>query len=619
MSEGEEEKEFKNEELEEKKEEKKEDNNAKLSFLNNKEKDHNIKDFYRCTQCNQIPFIKYDKQNYTISTECNNNHIFKNIPLDQFILDLNKNISEKNNEEEKNKLNDSVCNIHQEKFINYCNTCKINLCMYCDYTKHESHDIKIFFPLISNLESNLKETKLKFEYLNEFIDKIEDWREKMNEKILGFEKIIKNNILLIRLNTMNIDLKNINYQILQNFFEFSDFKNENIHFFKEFLSAKNFIRKGKILMNILKLYEIKNNNIDNKEEEKKDLINNIEVKSTMMQSAYPFNYFSLKDEKFKDNLIGLISDENIKIYSISKNNLDFEMQEKLVINESKNINYLTTLELKNNKNINNIIICVENFTKIIKILIEENNIIGYEEKKIFIFNNILKKVLLNQKKILACDKNTISIYDNNLDKIEKEEEIYNFKKINEIKVEEGIIINDIINIDEKEIVSIQNKEKVDNKILIYFYSLNNYKCIKNFDININNIDLKDNDNLTNISYLCKMINKEILGLILMNYLFLINVNNKELINTMIFSDELYFIEKYINDSFILNGKIINKEKNIKEQKKSILYQYKIGKDNEIIEIGQNEEMMNISEFKYFDEYKIAISTSFDNNIVSIWN
>ena len=36
-------------------------------------------------------------------------------------------------------------------------------------------------------------------------------------------------------------------------------------------------------------------------------------------------------------------------------------------------------------------------------------------------------------------------------------------------------------------------------------------------------------------------------------------------------------------------------------------------------MGQNNEMPNISEFKYFDEYKLAISTSFDNNIVSIWN
>ena len=623
MSEGDEEKEIINEQLEEKNEEIKEVKieEKKEEEKNEKEKNNNIKDFYRCPECNQIPFIKYDKENYTISTECNNNHIFKNIPLAQFISDLNKNISEKNNEQEKNKLNDSLCSIHQEKFINYCNTCKNNLCMYCDYTKHESHDIKIFFPLISNLESNLKETKLKFEYLNEFIDKIEEWRVKMNEKILEFEKIIKNNILLINLNTMNIDLKNINYQILQNFFEFSDYKNENIHYFKEFLSAKNFIRKGKILMNILKLYEIKNNKIEKKEEMKKDLINNIEVKSTMNQSAYPFNYFSLKDENFENNLIGLISDENIKIYSVSKNNLDFEMQEKLVINESKNINYLTTLELKSNKNKNNIIICVENFFKIIKILIEENSIIGYEEKKIFNLNNTIKKIILNQNKIIACDTNTISIYDKNIDNIEnnKEEDIYNFKKINEIKAEEGNNIYNIVNINENEIASIQKKEKVDNKILIHFYSLNDYKSIKNLDININNIYLKNNENLTISCYSCIMINKEILGLVSMNYLFLINVNNKELINTITFKDELYFIEKYINDSFIINRKIINKEKDNKEQKKSILYQYKIGKDYEIVEMGQNNEMPNISEFKYFDEYKLAISTSFDNNIVSIWN
>ena len=582
-------------------------------------KDNNNQDFYRCPKCNEIPFIKINKLNCTITTECNNNHIFENIPIEQFISDLKKENENKINENKKDKLNYSLCVEHQEKYINYCKTCKKNLCMYCDYNKHESHDIKIFFPIISDLELKIKESKLKIQYLEEFIDSVEKMRNEINEKILKFETFLKNSLILNKMSTMNIDIKNINYQIIQNFYELNEYKNENT-LFKNFISTKNILRRGKILLKILNSYE---NNSNEKKEEKKELINNIEIKSTIKQSAYPFNYFSLKNDGNEDILIGLISDEMVKIYSISKNDLSMEMQEKLIINESQNINYLTTLEITNNKNINinGIIICIDNFFKIIEILIEENNIIGYEEKIILNLNDTVRKVITYPNKLCACDKNSINIYENNLgnSKNDNEDKWFNFKKINEIKAEEGNNIYNIVNINENEIASIQKKEKVDNKIIIHFYSLNDYKSIKNLDININNIDLKNNENLTISCYSCIMINKEVLGLVSMNYLFLINVNNKELINTIIFKDELYFIEKYINDSFIINRKIINKEKDNKEQKKSILYQYKIGKDNEIVEMGQNEEMPNISEFKYFDEYKLAISTSFDNNIVSIWN
>ena len=64
---------------------------------------------------------------------------------------------------------------------------------------------------------------------------------------------------------------------------------------------------------------------------------------------------------------------------------------------------------------------------------------------------------------------------------------------------------------------------------------------------------------------------------------------------------------------------INKDKNNQEESSSILYQYKIGNKNEIIELSHNDEMTNLSEFKYFSDYELGVSTSYDNNIVSIWN
>ena len=102
--------------------------------------------------------------------------------------------------------------------------------------------------------------------------------------------------------------------------------------------------------------------------------------------------------------------------------------------------------------------------------------------------------------------------------------------------------------------------------------------------------MKDNENGIISSYSSLMINKDMLGIIYINFLFLISIANKELISTTLFDVELYFIEKYINDTFILNRKMenndINKENTNqdKDKRTSILYQYKIGNKNEIIEL-----------------------------------
>ena len=579
--------------------------------LNDEQKDICVQDFYRCPKCNEIPFIKINRTTFTISTECNNDHIFENIPIEQFIAGIKKDKENKNME--KKELNYSLCPEHKEKYINYCKTCKKNLCMYCEYNKHESHDIKIFFPIISDLESKIKENKLKIEYLKNFIDSVEKMRKDLDEKILKFEKFLENSLMLIKMNTINIDIKNINYQIIQNFYEITECKNEkNLQLFKEFILAKNFIRKSKILLKIINSFE--NNN---KKEEKKELINDIEIKSTFKQSSYPFNYFSLKSDNYEDNLIGMVSDEMVKIYSIAKNDLDLEIQEKLIINESKNINYLTTLKNGNNSTINNIIICVDNLFKIIEILIEDNNIIGYEEKQIFNLNKMVKKVISCPNKLYACDKNIIYIYENNYN----ENILHDYKKINEIKVEEENNIYDINNINENEFTSIQYNGKTKDKIFVYFYSKNDFKIIKNIEISVNNNIIKENENENddndNINCSSLLINNDILGITLLNNLFLVSIQNKEIIKTLLFDGELFFIEKFLSDSFILNRKK-NNENNNNEKRESILYQYKIGNENELEEIGQNDEMNNISEFKYFDEYKLGISTSYDNNMISVW-
>ena len=68
------------------------------------EKEIEIHDFYRCPKCKEIPFIKIDKTNYTLITECNNNHKFDNISVEKFISDLKKANLELNDKEKINLM-----------------------------------------------------------------------------------------------------------------------------------------------------------------------------------------------------------------------------------------------------------------------------------------------------------------------------------------------------------------------------------------------------------------------------------------------------------------------------------------------------------------------------------
>lgn len=65
-----------------------------------------------------------------------------------------------------------------------------------------------------------------------------------------------------------------------------------------------------------------------------------------------------------------------------------------------------------------------------------------------------------------------------------EDDWYNYQQINEIKAEAGNNIYDIININEEEFTSVQKSEKSKDEILIYFYSVNDFKIVKNINLSI---------------------------------------------------------------------------------------------------------------------------------------
>ena len=151
---------------------------------NNKGKTFN-NEFYRCLTCQQnfCPLCS------NIHLKSNNNHNI--ISYD-------------------NKF--YFCEKHNESFIKYCNTCKINICFICEEKEHGEHDIISLGNLIPNeneVNDNLSQIKKTIEIFNEQIQEI---IKKLNElsKIMDLYYEINEDIL------NNYNYKTRNYETLQN-------------------------------------------------------------------------------------------------------------------------------------------------------------------------------------------------------------------------------------------------------------------------------------------------------------------------------------------------------------------------------------------------------------------
>ena len=178
--------------------------------INNHLKILDIKDFFNSQKIN-ISDIICEKCKIKNKANCPNNEFYKCLTCNINLCLLCKHNHQSNhniiNYEEKNY----ICNKHHEHFIKYCHECRKNLCYICD-DEHENHYKVIFSeikPNINELNNYLIDLKKEIDLFNNYIKKIitnlNDIISRMN---IYYE--INNNII------KNYEMKNRNYQILQN-------------------------------------------------------------------------------------------------------------------------------------------------------------------------------------------------------------------------------------------------------------------------------------------------------------------------------------------------------------------------------------------------------------------
>ena len=103
------------------------------------------------------------------------------------------------------------CNKHNDNFFSYCKNCKKDLCMHCE-NEHENHQ-KIKFTLIL---PDINKIKKELEDLRNNIDKFEQEVNLIIEKLLIVKQKMETFYNINYTIFKNYEIKNRNYQVLQN-------------------------------------------------------------------------------------------------------------------------------------------------------------------------------------------------------------------------------------------------------------------------------------------------------------------------------------------------------------------------------------------------------------------
>ena len=210
--------------------------------INNKGNTHN-NEFYICNTCNK-----------NVCPLCKSNH------------DKNHKII---NYDDKNY----ICKKHNESFIKYCTTCKVDMCIICD-DEHRGHSISDFRKILiknDDLLNSLKELnnvidnfKYKYDIIKEIFDRLIntfDLYYKINKNIINNYNINKRNYYILQnlcnlKNNNEIIIKYINNVINNNqIFDIYKFPNEYVYNDNEGIyigELKNtyikWIKEGKIMI-----------------------------------------------------------------------------------------------------------------------------------------------------------------------------------------------------------------------------------------------------------------------------------------------------------------------------------------------------------------------------------
>ena len=373
--------------------------------------------YYNCPECySLIDIISINENNNTIEFKCTQNHK-EIISIKEFLTNMD--------EIRNTKINKDICDIHEEKFINFCFNCNKHLCKECLKTrKHLHHDKNS----IIEIQPNNSEIKAINEIKNYYETKLKN----LENKKINIRKEL-NDIL-------NERKKNIN-DIIKDKIKDNKLKNEN----------ELNINKNEYLSNIEKIknkYENDIKQIKNKYLINEKIINNkYQLRKENIEILYKYKMEQL-EKKYKEIL--------------NKNSLDKEIENITNINKLNDLVYETYNSYKNNyynsKNIINIIMHFHKNNKYIrenikkKLSENEYNIMLNSLFEIKTAQNFFENNKENNKEIFELKKDII---ENEKLKLILEQELSDMKiKLDKIKINY-----------EKKIQKIKNENDI-SKLLI---------------------------------------------------------------------------------------------------------------------------------------------------------
>ena len=430
-------------------------------------------DIPRCLECNLICLLKlnYRKKESIIHYECENGHNGF-IPLKDYLKQCNKfslsneicrecgknqkqikvdflycstcskflcnscQINKHPNGEKHSiidfKRYDTLCKIHCNTYVWYCNDCKKNICAYCK-SKHECHDL-IELPKFNFKENDKKKLENDINELENQIKGIDNIKRNLMEIIDNVKEISNLEISFIKilLNTYKYEerLRNLNYYVIENLKKISS---NSIQYYDKIFN------EGKKCISLLQ--NIHSNNLTN----------------NFKTLKYHFGIINYLDKLKNGKLVSCSDDKTLKIYN--ENTFEVELS---IEQHTKRINSFTQLHD------GRIITCSADHTmKLIKLI--GDNSYQIDQTLNGHFGDVYKIIETKENELISISKDkTMKVWILNKNN--------NFEYITTIVFQNKNSNCNILKLNDKEFVTSSCQDEC-----LKFWNLNNYSFILSID------------------------------------------------------------------------------------------------------------------------------------------
>ena len=341
-----------------------------------------------CSTCDNPLKIKEGDYLFTYNIECSNNHISKNVDLED-ILSTKKEKS-------------YICESHKKSKIIHCINCNEDICFLCYKESHHLHKMEYLKSLnFDEIHKNIFDNELDDDkmYIKDFIDELMHFKNELNLYI----EILKSD--LQKYYRFKCDLLNNISPKITSYINIENFKNVFVNknleikkIIKSFLSCDSFIQRFDNLKNIFELMFKKGKYIENEY-----------IKDIYKEKIIPIDekYF-MKIDQGKLIILEKTLELNLRKYKFKN------IFEKLI-----NFRF-SCIKLKENNNIRNKLSLYalsylrDRNNNVVKTLLYEitiENLCDYSYKKIATYDKFIYLIVLSEDKIIIGDKNEISLYD----------------------------------------------------------------------------------------------------------------------------------------------------------------------------------------------------------------